>query len=77
MYKNGIIAVLGTMLIIQQPAYSVHRTGVVFVAMAAVLFVSVCILENEVRKYKRARRRQQKFKEQVENVHLHENRRQA
>lgn len=77
MFKNGVIAVLITLLILQHPAYAPHRHIMVFLAMAAALFIAISILEDEVDKYKRAKYRQRKFKERADDIHLLQDRRQA
>ena len=70
MFKNGVIAVLLTIQIMQQAAYEPHRQLIVFLAIAAALFIAVSIIEDEVDKYKRAKYRQRKFQKQVDDIQL-------
>ena len=70
MFKNGVIAILLTLQIMQQEAYEPYRELIVFLAMAAMMFTIVSIIEDEVDKYKWAKYHQRIFKKQVDDIRL-------
>ncbi len=77
MFKNALIAILTTLLILQHPAYAMYKNIAVFLAVAAVLFCTISVTEDSWERYKVRIWRQKKFKKQVENIHLPKDRRHA
>lgn len=77
MFKNTVIAILGTLLVLQHPAYATHRDILTFLSIALVLFYMIAIIEHAIEQRKKAREWLNKFMKQVENIHLPQDRRRA
>lgn len=75
MFKNVVIAALVALLIMQHPVYD--ASIMLFLSLTAVMFYVVASIEDVVDRYKAARYHQRKFKKQVEDIHLPQDRRRA
>lgn len=68
MIKNLIISILTTALLFQTEAYTEYRSVLLFVSMTAAVFVSITMLEHQWMEYKRRKRRQREFNQQVDEL---------
>lgn len=65
MTKNLTISILTVALLFQTEAYTEYRSVLLFVSMAAAVFVSITLLECQWMAYKRQKKQQRRFKRQV------------
>lgn len=68
MIKNLIISILTVVLLFQTEAYTEYRSVLLFVSMAAAVFVSITMLECQWMEYKRQKKQQRRFKRQVNEL---------
>lgn len=68
MIKNLFISILTTALLFQTEAYTEYRSILLFLAMIVAVFVSITMLECQWIDYKRRKRRQREFNQQVDEL---------
>ena len=69
-FKNVLIALLISALILQTDSYTEVANVLTLLSMAAVLFFALAAIEDAVDRYKDRRYRRRRLSKEIENIHI-------